>query len=220
MAERRIFQSTKLMSYLTKIKATFTLVFGTGIFTSAAHGLNTGDVVLLSNSGGALPAGLTNTTRYYVQVIDVNTFYLYTDSYFTTLAPATGNGTGTNSFNLKCKVFDCTEFKSVGVAIFSANNANLTLKCQGTIMDSVGQTYEGLRCDFYKAQSPTNRWSYFGLVDLDTKSHINGATGLTPAGTDIAAHYEVDVNTMKQLCFEIPTFTAGNLEIQVTPFEY
>lgn len=79
----------------------FTAANGTEIFTSAAHGLNTGDgPVWVSNSGGALPAGLVASTDYYVIKIDANTFYLAT-SLANALAGTnlliTTDGTGTQT---------------------------------------------------------------------------------------------------------------------------
>jgi hypothetical protein len=56
---------------------TFTAVGATEIFTAASHGLQTGDGPFrVSNSGGALPAGLSATTDYWIIIIDANTFYL------------------------------------------------------------------------------------------------------------------------------------------------
>lgn len=69
--------------------------------TATAHGLNTGDgPVRVSNSGGALPAGLAAVTDYFVIKVDANTF-----SFATSLANAlagtaidlTTNGTGTQT---------------------------------------------------------------------------------------------------------------------------
>src|ERR1041384_6469899 len=57
----------------------FTAANGTEIFTSAAHGFQTGDgPVRVANSGGALPTGLAAGTDYWIIRIDANTFYLAT----------------------------------------------------------------------------------------------------------------------------------------------
>lgn len=79
----------------------FTAANATEIFTSATHGLNTGDgPVWVSNSGGALPAGLTASTDYYVIKIDANTFYLATslaNALAGTFLSITTDGTGTQT---------------------------------------------------------------------------------------------------------------------------
>lgn len=60
----------------TAAAGTFTVVAATDVITKTAHGLYTGSVVQVSNSGGALPAGLSAVTNYYVIRINANTFYL------------------------------------------------------------------------------------------------------------------------------------------------
>jgi hypothetical protein len=58
---------------------TFTAANATEQFTIAAHGLQTGDGPFqVSNSGGALPTGLSAATDYWVIVVDVNTIKLAT----------------------------------------------------------------------------------------------------------------------------------------------
>lgn len=72
-------------------------------FTATAHGLITGMPVQVSNSGGALPTGLSAATTYWAAVIDANTFYLYDTRAHALAGGATGqvqvssNGTGTQT---------------------------------------------------------------------------------------------------------------------------
>lgn len=69
----------------------------TDIITCNGHGVKEGDQIVLSNSGGALPAGLATATRYFPREITPNTFKV-------SLTPnggdvdITGTGTGTHSF--------------------------------------------------------------------------------------------------------------------------
>lgn len=73
------FRGTPDGSPLVFADAVFTAANATEIFTSAAHGLQTGDGPFqVSNAGGALPAGLAAATDYWVIRIDANTFYLAT----------------------------------------------------------------------------------------------------------------------------------------------
>lgn len=74
----------------------------TDIVTATAHAFTTGDGPFqLTNSGGALPAGLAVTTDYYVIVIDANTFRLATSRpnalAGTPVVDITGTGTGTHT---------------------------------------------------------------------------------------------------------------------------
>jgi hypothetical protein len=50
----------------------------TDIVTVASHGRLDGEPVIFTNTGGALPAGITAATVYYVKKINANTFYLCT----------------------------------------------------------------------------------------------------------------------------------------------
>lgn len=74
----------------------------TDIVTATAHGLETGDGPLVpTNSGGALPAGLTSGASYWVIKIDANTFYVATSLQLAlagTRVDITGTGTGTHTF--------------------------------------------------------------------------------------------------------------------------
>jgi hypothetical protein len=82
---------------------TFTVDHTTNIFTATAHGLTTGMPVQVSNSGGALPSGLSAATSYFAAVIDANTFYLYDTRAHAVAGGPTGkvsvsdNGTGTQT---------------------------------------------------------------------------------------------------------------------------
>jgi hypothetical protein len=86
------------------VSKTFTADSTTNSFTATGHGFTTGDGPLrVSNSGGALPNGLTAGTDYWVTVLTVNTFTLST-SFLGALAGTTAqlviistNGTGTQT---------------------------------------------------------------------------------------------------------------------------
>ena len=57
----------------------FTAEADTEVLTAVAHGLLTGDGPFqVSNSGGALPTGLTELTDYWIIRIDADNFYLAT----------------------------------------------------------------------------------------------------------------------------------------------
>lgn len=80
---------------------TFTADNATNIFTVTGHGFVTGKgPVLVSNSGGALPTGLSASTWYWPIVIDADTFRLATsraNAAYGTAVDISTNGTGTNS---------------------------------------------------------------------------------------------------------------------------
>lgn len=77
----------------------FTVTIATpGVFTKAAHGFSGGERLRLSTTG-ALPTGLNNSTDYFVEVIDANTYYLNTSAYVGGTRVATsGSQSGTHSY--------------------------------------------------------------------------------------------------------------------------
>lgn len=75
---------------------TFTASGTTALATCNAHGLKDGDQVVVSNSGGALPSGLSASTRYFAVQVTPNAFGLATLPGGTSVIA--GAGTGTHSF--------------------------------------------------------------------------------------------------------------------------
>lgn len=68
------------VSYTTKADLAFVdgdVTVATDTITENAHGMSTGDgPYRVSNSGGALPAGLAADTNYWIYVVDVNSYKL------------------------------------------------------------------------------------------------------------------------------------------------
>jgi microcystin-dependent protein len=83
----------------------FTANSTTGIITSISHGRSNNDVITLSNSGGALPGGLTADTKYYVVSATNDTFQLKATKNGLPVN-FTDNGTGTHSFHVQFAVPD------------------------------------------------------------------------------------------------------------------
>ncbi len=79
---------------------TFTADNTTEQLTVTAHGYGTGDMVWVSNSGGALPTGYTAGTMYYVIRVNADTIKLANsmqNAYAGTAVNITSNGTGVHS---------------------------------------------------------------------------------------------------------------------------
>jgi hypothetical protein len=74
---------------------TFTTDYTTGIFTSAGHGYKENHPITVSSTT-TLPAGLTAATRYFVKVIDIDTYTVSLTPNGTDVV-MTDNGTGTHS---------------------------------------------------------------------------------------------------------------------------
>ncbi len=80
--------------------STFTADAGTDIMTSSATVPITGIAVTVSNSGGALPTGLSASTNYFIINVSSTTFKLATtlaNAFAGTAIDITGAGSGTNT---------------------------------------------------------------------------------------------------------------------------
>ena len=56
----------------------FTATAASNTFTDASHGFSVGEgPYVVSNAGGALPGGLSESVEYFVGVVDANTFTLH-----------------------------------------------------------------------------------------------------------------------------------------------
>ncbi len=81
---------------------TFTAANASEIFTNATHGLLTGDGPFQLTTSGALPAGLSLATDYWVIYINANTFYLATslaNALAGTYVSITTDGTGVQTIS-------------------------------------------------------------------------------------------------------------------------
>jgi hypothetical protein len=194
--EKTIFLST------SKPQAAFTAVAATDIITSAAHGLQTNDLVQLTTTG-TLPAGLSLATDYYVISRTLDTFQL-------SLTPGgsavdiTDTGTGTHTFNLKGKVIYVGELKTTNLTIDFSGTPTMTVKVQGSVQGKV---------DFNAAQSATNRWDYVAVVDLNSGTAIAGDTGIACTGTADHRLVEVNISTLEWITVVITAWTAGMLGV-------
>lgn len=78
----------------------FTADSTTDKLTATAHKIHNGQALQVSNSGGALPGGLSATTTYWAIYVDANTFKLatsYANAVAGTAIDITSNGTGTQT---------------------------------------------------------------------------------------------------------------------------
>lgn len=124
-----------LSADFTAIRREFNDATPTGTFTAAttdiitqnAHGYSAGHAVRLTNSGGALPAGLSAGTTYYVGSITTNTYKLYTTFVdavgATNPVDITGTGTGTHT----ATAYQVTYPSQQGVNPFHFTNSGAVL---------------------------------------------------------------------------------------------
>src|SRR5688572_4003369 len=92
-----LYNTAQNIAYTPATK-TFTAANATEIFTATAHGLLNGQKARVTNSGGALPAGLSAGVDYFLIGVTANTFQLSL-SVGGAAVPITTDGTGTHTLN-------------------------------------------------------------------------------------------------------------------------
>lgn len=202
-AKKTIFLST------SKVQAAFTAVAATDVITSTAHGLQENDCVQLTNSGGALPAGLALATNYYVINRTENTFKL-------SLGPGgnavdiTGTGTGTHTYHLKGKAIYVGSYRNHKLTMDFSGTPTMTVKVQASDQDVV---------DFNAVQSASNRWDYIQIIDAQNAIPYDGDDGISVAGSAAHQNYNVNVDGICWLTVVITSWTAGSLSVEYTGWE-
>lgn len=112
-------------SYTTLADLTFTAVNATETLTSTAHGMSTGDGPFrVSNSGGALPAGYTVDTDYWIIRVSADTYQLatsYANAIALTAQPITTDGTGTQTLRRNQNDVICAQLVQALNAVVGKN---------------------------------------------------------------------------------------------------
>lgn len=181
-----------------KISQAFTAAV-TDIITASAHGLSDGDCVQVS-SDDTLPTGLSASTNYYVTVLSANTFKvsLTKGGAFVDITDA---GTGTHTAVLKGRTKFVLGFRHLELHLDTSGTATMTAKVQGSMQETMP--------DFNAAQSPTNRWDYIEIKDLQDGAAIDGDTGVAQAGADDHRVFEINTNALRWVNVAITSWTQG-----------
>lgn len=101
-------------------------------------------------------------------------------------------------FNVKDYIIICPD---IG---YNATYAG-TVKVKGTFENSAADV------DFTAAQSPTNKWFYVNMKEYIDDTLVKGDDGIVvTAGSAGCRGFEIDVNLLTYICFEVSAYTAGN----------
>lgn len=180
------------------------------VITKASHGLVTGDVVIIyGHTTNVAANGVYKITR-----VDANTFSLQD---INTGADIAGSGAGaggaTGLFVLAPKIPLVSDFKNAILSFYTAATATLTVKVAGSIGKLNGDSP-----NFGATVSPSNPYTFVQIIDLDTGSAINGATGIVVAGTDVGKTYEINTNGIKFLTLVPTAWTQGSITAKLQLF--
>ena len=108
------------------------------------------------------------------------------------------------------QLINVKDFRHIIVAIGTANSANLTVKCVG----SIEETYP----DFTAAQAVGNMYDFLEIVDYQDGSKIAGDTGIAFTGTDDFRLFEINTNGLEWCTLQITAYVAGNITGKVLAF--
>lgn len=95
------------------------------------------------------------------------------------------------------------DWDTIVVAFATDNNANLTVKAQGSIQEE--------KPDFASAQADDNIWDYVQMKDLEDNSSVDGDTGFAVTGTDDTKQYEVNVSGLRWFTLNVTARSAGDV---------
>lgn len=183
------------------------------VVTATSHGLSTGDLVQINGHTTNIAAnGMFQITR-----LTANTFSLQN---YVTGANVAGSGGGAGSGGVMVvapKILFVSDWRNIIVSFVTSGSFNGTVKIAGSIGKPVVLPSDKRSEDtpnFSATQSASNPYQYIQLINLDTAAAVNGATGITSAGTDLNVMYEVNTNGLKYLCPVITGWTAGTITMK------
>lgn len=183
------------------------------VVTKASHGYVTGDVVQINGHTTNVAAnGIFKITR-----VDANTFSLQN---YNTGANIAGSGAGaggaTGVVVLAPKILDVRDWRNVVLSVETSGSFNGTFKVAGSLGKPIVLATDRQSEDtpnFSATQSASNPYTFLQIINLDTAAAVNGATGVTSAGTDLHNQYEVNVNGQKYLTLVYTAWSAGAVTV-------
>lgn len=183
------------------------------VVTATAHGLVTGDLVQIYGHTTNIAAnGIFKITK-----LTDNTYSLQN---YVTGANIAGSGAGAGSGGVMVKapkILLTTDWRNVILSIATSGSFNGTIKIAGSLGKPVvlpSDKYSEDTPNFGATVSASNPYTFLQIINLDTASAVNGATGITSAGTDLNNTYEINVNAVKYMTLVFTAWSAGTVTIK------
>lgn len=108
------------------------------------------------------------------------------------------------------KTIDVRDFRNCVVKIGTATSANLTVQAQGAVASAATPDTPP---DFSSTQTVSNHWDFVQMVDLQDASPVNGDVGFVVAGTDDFRQFEININSLDYLNFNVTARSAGSVTV-------
>lgn len=181
------------------------------VVTATAHGLATGDRVLIfGHTTNVAANGIYKVTK-----LTANTFSLQDEN---TGANIVGSGAGAGSsgllvpappiVNVRDYINAIIQYGTTGTSTHTVKVAGSLGKPTATIPSGV---QDNLPPNFGATVSPTNPYTFLQIINLDTAAAVNGATGIATSGADINNTYEVNINALSYFTLIPTAWTQGTI---------
>lgn len=183
------------------------------VVTATSHGLSTGDLVQINGHTTNVAAnGIFKITK-----VDANSFQLQN---YVTGANVAGSGAGAGASGVMVKapkILFTKDFTNIILSVVTSGSFNGTFKIAGSLGKSILASTDKQSEDtpnFGATQSAANPYQYLQIINLDTAAAVNGATGVTSAGTDLNTQYEININAIKYVCPVLTAWSAGTITVR------
>lgn len=184
------------------------------VVTATAHGLVTGDRVLIfGHTTNVAANGIFKVTR-----LSSSTFSLQ-DEFTGASVAGSGAGAGSSGVCMKAPpVVYLESFRNAILQFGTSGTATTTVKAAGSLGKPFASAQTSPRYDYPNigaTVSPSNPYTFLQLINLDTGAAVNGATGIVVAGADVNNQYEVNINAMKYFTLIPITWSAGAISAKL-----
>lgn len=205
-------QAVNLFDNVTPVAVTSSTDATPIVVTATAHGLITGQRVLIYGHATNVAAnGIYKITR-----LTANTFSLQDEITGANIA-GSGGGAGTGGICMPApSVLHVKSFRNVIIQVGTSGTATTTLKAAGSL-GRTGSFATAPRLSLPNmgaTVSPANPYSFLQIIPLDTDTALAGGTGLVVAGADVNNMYEVNTNAFEWFTVIPTSWTAGAITIK------
>ena len=182
------------------------------VVTATAHGLKTGQRVLIYGHTTNIAAN----GIFVVGAVTANTFGL-TDEVTGANVAGSGAGAGSSGYcMLAPQTLNCVDFKTIDLFVSTSGSATLTLALAVSMgaaeskQTSPRKSYPNMGATV----SVSNPYSFAQLTDLNNGTEITGATGIVLTGTDVEDQYEANINLARYATVIPIAWTQGAITIK------
>lgn len=101
---------------------------------------------------------------------------------------------------------DVRDYKNIVISLGTSGNANMTIKCKG----SIGEVNTGPNFA-ESSKAINNQWEYIQMIDLADGTAYNGSVGIAFTGTDNVRMFAVNTDNISYLTLDVTARAAGTV---------